>query len=403
MRERRLAWMSWTVCVAIAVPTLVLLALGAGEQTPADEFGLAGFGGLAFLVAALAFATTGALVASRVPANPIGWIFCLMGFLLAVGNLPYQYADYALFVSPGSLPGGVSAAVAQNFGLPPCFGLLGASLLLFPDGRLPSRRWRPALGVALAGSVCVGVGYALRPGKLDAPFERVSNPFGIGTFELMNSASGLGWMMMAASVALAATAMIVRLRRSHGHERQQLKWIGLTAAGTGVVMVVNAVSFFLEVQGIDQLRIVVVGLALAGFPIAAAAAILRYRLYDIDVVINRALVYGALTASLAGAYVGGVLLLQLALRPLTESSNLAIAGSTLAVAALFGPARRRIQEAVDHRFYRRKYDAARTLERFGAQLRDEVDLDALGEDLRAVVTQTMQPAHVTLWLRERVR
>lgn len=158
MSARRLAWTSWGVCVAIAAPTLVLLALGATERTPADQFGLSGLGGLAFLVAALAFSTTGALIASRVERNAIGWIFCLTGFLLAAGSLPHQYADYALFVSPGSLPGGGVAAVAQNFGVPPCFGLLGASLLLFPNGRLPSRRWLPALGVALAGSVLVGTG-----------------------------------------------------------------------------------------------------------------------------------------------------------------------------------------------------------------------------------------------------
>ena len=399
MTARRAAALTWAVCVAIALPTLVLLVLGLGKSTPADEFGLTGAGGLAFLVAALAFATTGALVASRVPSNPIGWIFCLIGFVLAAGNLPYQYADYALYVAPGSLPGGVTAAVVQNLGLPSAFGLLGLSLLLFPDGRLLSRRWRPAAAAALLGSAALAVGYTLRPGKLDEPFERITNPFGVGSFELMDGLSGLGWMLSVLSVALAAVAIVVRLRRSSGQERQQLKWIGLAAAVAGVVLVVNLISFNLEIQGIDQVRLVVVGLAFVGFPVAAGIAILRYRLYDIDVVINRALVYGALTVTLAGAYLGSVLLLQLALTGITEGSGPAVAVSTLAVAALFRPVRTRIQSAVDRRFFRRKYDAKRTLESFGARLRDEVDLDALGGELRAVVADTMQPAHVSLWLR----
>ncbi len=397
---RRAAGLAWALCVAIALPTLVLLVLGAGESTPADEFGLAGFGGLAFLVAALAFATTGALVASRLPSNPVGWIFCVIGFLIAAGDLPHQYADYALYVSPGSLPGGETAAVLQNLGgLPPAFGLLGLSLLLFPDGRLASRRWRPAAAVALIGAAALAVGLTFRPGPLDEPFEVVSNPFGVGSFELMDSLSGLGWLLSAVAVALAAASMIIRLRRSSGQERQQLKWIGLAAAGAGVVMLVNVFSFFLEVKGISQVRIVVVGLAFVGFPVAAGIAILRHRLYDIDVVINRTLVYGVLTATLAATYLGSVLLLQLLLSGVTEGSGPAVAVSTLAVAALFRPARARIQAAVDRRFYRRKYDAAHTLEAFSARLRDEVELDSLSAELRAVVIDTMQPAHLSLWLR----
>jgi len=397
---RRLAGLAWAVCVVIALPTLVLLALGAGESTPADDFGLSGLGGLAFLVAGLAFATTGALVASRLPSNPIGWVFCLIGFLIIAGNPPYQYADYALYISPGSLPGAETAAVLQNLvGLPPAFGLLGLSLLLFPDGRLLSRRWRPAAAAGLVGAATLVVGLALRPGPLDEPFEVVNNPLGVGSFDLMDSLSSLGWGLSSLSVALAAAAMIVRLRRSRGQERQQLKWIGLAGAVAAVVVVANAVGFALGLEGPGQLRIAAVGLAFSGLPAAAGVAILRYRLYDIDVVINRALVYGALTATLLASYLGLVLLLQLALSPLTEQSDLAIAGSTLGVAALFGPLRGRIQELVDRRFYRRRYDAVRTLEGFNARLRDEVDLDALGSDLRGVVRETMQPAHVSLWLR----
>jgi len=398
MKTRRLAALVWGACLALAGGTLVLLALGAGEHTEADSSTFAGLGGLSFVAASLAFATVGAMVAARVPENPTGWIFCLAGVVLGVSDFASQYADQMLFISSHPLPGGRTAAWLQNLCFAPSFGLLGLALLLFPDGRLPSGRWRPVLWLALAGIGLIVIGTMLRPGPLTEPFTGVSNPFGIpGSFDLMDTVSGFGFMFMLASLALAAFGLPARLRRSRGLEREQLKWLAFAAAITGVALVIDLVSYF--ATGIDLGSGVVLGLSFTTFPVAAGAAILRFRLYDIDVVINRTLVYGALTATLAGAYLGSVLLLQLALRPLTESSNLAIAGSTLAVAALFRPARRRIQEIVDRRFYRRKYDAARTLEAFSARLRDQVDLDALGEDLRAVVNDTMRPAHVSLWLR----
>ena len=298
MTARPTALLVWVACIVIAIPTLVLLALGAGESTPGDSFGLGGYGGLSFVLASLAFGTVGALVAARVPANPIGRVFCLMGLILGLGDLAYQYADHALFVS-SSLPGGDVAAWLQNLGLPPAFGLLGIALLLFPDGRLPSRRWRPALWLALTGIALIVVGYALRPGPLDDPFESVSNPLGVpGAFDLMDAASGFGWMFMGASVAFAAAALVVRLRRSTGYERQQLKWIALAASVTGVAVVADVLSFFARSRGSSQLRILLLGVGFSAFPLAAGMAILRYRLYDIDVVINRTLVYGALTATL---------------------------------------------------------------------------------------------------------
>jgi hypothetical protein len=256
------------------------------------------------------------------------------------------------------------------------------------------------LWLALTGIGLIVVGYALRPGPLDDPFDSVSNPLGVGSFDLMDALTGFGWMFMAASVALAALAMSRRLRRSHGLERQQLKWLALAAAIAGAAIVADAFSYFAGVDGIEQPRQVVLALGFCVFPVAAGAAILRYRLYDIDVVINRALVYAALTAVLAAAYVASVLLLQVLLSP---SSGFAVAGSTLAVAALFGPARRRIQELVDRRFYRRKYDVQQTLESFSARLRDEVDLDALSAELHAIVMNTMQPSHASLWIRETAR
>ena len=387
----------WVVSVALAAPTAVLLVLGASESTPADSFGLAGFGGLAFLVAAIAFATTGRLLTTRTPGNAIGRIFSLGGVLVVVGNLAYQYADYALFISSSSLPGGVFAAWLQNLTLPPAFGLLGMSLLLFPDGRLLSQRWRPALWLALTGISSVVLGYALRPGPLDTPFETVTNPIGIpGTYDAMGLAASLGWPLMAASLALAAFSVLVRRRRSNSVERQQIKWIALGAAVVGVVFAANVASFLLPVEGIDRLRLVAVGLVLATFPVTTGVAILRYRLYDIDVVINRALVYGTLTAVLAAAYLGSVLLLQLIVSP---RSDVAVAGSTLAVAAIMRPARLRIQELVDRRFFRSRYDTARTLDSFGVQLRNAVAIDSLAFQLRSIVAETTQPVHVSLWLR----
>jgi hypothetical protein len=385
----------WLATVAVALVTSVLLVLGASHATPADDFGLSGLGGASFVVASLAFATLGALVRARVPGNRIGPLFCLIGALLGVGDLLFQWADQALFISDG-LPGGATAAWLQNFGLPLCFGLLGVAVLLFPDGRLPSPPWRWVLRLAFAGVALNALGYGLRPGPLDDPFSTVDNPLGIpGAFDLMDAFSGLGWMFMGASVGLAAVGSGLRLRRARGVERAQLKWLALAAAFTGLAIIADVVSYFAAATGFNEVRNVVLGLGFTVFPLTAGAAILRLRLYDIDVVINRALVYGALTATLGGAYLGLVLLVGLAV----GRSNLAIAVSTLAVAALFRPARASIQGAVDRRFYRRRYDAQRTLDEFGARLRDEVDLDSVGAHLHAAVVETVQPAHVSVWLR----
>jgi hypothetical protein len=252
------------------------------------------------------------------------------------------------------------------------------------------------LWLALAGIALNALGYALRPGPLDAPFATVTNPVGVaGTFELMDALTGVGWLFMGASVGLAGGATPIRLGRARGVERAQLKWLALATAITGVAVVSDVVSYFVAAEGIGELRDVVLALGFAVFPLAAGAAILRYRLFDIDVVINRALVYAGLTATLAATYLGLVVVVGLAV----GHSGVTVAISTLAVAALFRPARARIQGAVDRRFYRRRYDAQRTLDSFARRLRDEVDIDAVGAELGAAVRETVAPAHMTLWLQ----
>jgi hypothetical protein len=396
MISRRLAGLSLGVCAALALASLVFLVLGPGRSVPADVFG--GVGGLSFLILSLAFGTVGAIVASRVPENRIGWVFCVTGVLIGATVLAWAYADYGLHATSERLPG---AAAAASFPGEPLAGLFGFALLLFPDGRLPSRRWRPVAGVLAAAVVLLFFTDLLRPGRLDDPFTMVSNGLGVpGTRAAMNAVNNIGWLLIVVGLALSAASMVVRLRRAGGIERQQLKLVLAVGALVATVVVLDMCSWLVWPHGGLQLRMGLMGLAFAMFPIAAGVAILRYRLYDIDVAINRTLVYGALTATLAGVYLGSVLLLQLALSGLTHGSTLAVAASTLAVALLFRPARSRIQDAVDRRFYRRKYDVQRTLASFAARLRDEVELDRLSAELRDVVADTMQPAHVSLWLRE---
>jgi hypothetical protein len=267
-------------------------------------------------------------------------------------------------------------------------------LLLFPDGRLPSPRWRPvAWGVALgtAGSV---VGYALRGGPL-ADFPQIANPYGVGG-PVMGMVGAAGSIVAAGCMVAAAVSLVVRLSRAGGEQRQQIKW--LAYGGTLVVCGVCAGS--LTIPHSVPVSILIISVSLLGLPVLTGIAILRYRLYDIDLLINRTLVYASLTAMLALVYVGGVIGVQAALRALTgQESTLAIVASTLAIAALFNPLRGRVQGFVDRRFYRRKYDAAKTLAAFSSRLRDETDLNALGADLVGVTRVTVQPEYVSLWLR----
>ena len=344
----------------------------------------------------LAFSIVGALVAKRHPGNSIGWIFLGVAVSTGLGGLAHGYVAYRLQGGGATSDFTATAAIYAEVSwipfvlVPPTF-----ILLLFPDGRLPSRRWRAVAWLAGVGIAGVLATSWVAPGPLD-DFPELHNPFGIDS-PVVDVLTGLAYLALFPSAIASAVSVVVRFRRGRREQRQQIKWLAVAGCVAVVALIVNLSFYDLLGEHVAN------GLIMFGvlcLPTSAGIAILRHRLYDIDVVINRTLVYGALTVTLACTYIACVLLLQLVLRPLTATSSLSVAVSTLAVAALFQPARRRIQAIVDLHFYRRKYDAARTLERFGAHLRDEIDLDTLGHELRAVVTDTMQPAHVSFWLRE---
>jgi hypothetical protein len=389
-----LAWSSWLLYVALVVLGLVLYFLASHPtDSPAGlRFVMGTFTAMALF---LAFPTVGALVASRQPQNPIGWIFCAQGVALALLALSDAYARYT-FENPGLLPGGVVSAWLSTLLWLPTIAL-GISLLLlvFPTGRLLSRRWRLWVVIAVGGTVINVVAAGLQPGPLFEPYSSYSNLFGIsGTRTLMASLKGIGFLLLLVGLLASIVSLGVRLRRSRATERQQLKWLVYDAALVGLIA-----PFFLEVESLTLVAVLGV-FAYASIPVATGVAILKYHLYDIDLLINRTLVYGSLTAMLVALYFGGIIVLQRVFVLLTgQQSTFAVVASTLAISALFNPLRRRIQRVVDRRFYRRKYDAAKTLEAFSARLKDETDLDSLRDDLMGVVRETMEPAHVSLWLR----
>ena len=399
-----LAWASWALSVAL-VPvgfTFGVLALSASLPSGREPI-------LPLIaveeVLLLAYGTVGALIASRRPENAIGWIFCAVGLALAVASTASGYADYGLYADGVALPGPELAAwfsvwlnILVLF-VAPCL-----LFLLFPDGRPPSTRWRPVVWLVAVAGAGIFFTLAFSPGELDEyTYPGLANPLSIGGVagEVLTTIQSPGNGLLPIVVLVSISSMIVRFWRPGDRERLQIKWVVYTAALTATSFLV---SFMLPepVPQAAQDAVFLVGVAaFAAIPVAAGIAILRYRLYDIDLLINRTLVYGALTASLALVYVGSVVGLQYALRALTgEGSQFAIVASTLAIAALFNPLRRRIQDFVDRRFYRKKYDAARVLEAFSARLRDETDLGRLNEDLVAVVRETVQPEHTSLWLRD---
>jgi hypothetical protein len=343
-------------------------------------------------------------VAQHSPANPVGWLFLASALTEGWYELAAGYTHYSLGASP--LPGTEWSAWLTTWqsALSPL--LLSLAILFFPDGRLPSRRWRPAVWFCVIGTVPVLVVATLAPGSI-TDFVTLANPVGLDGLRPLR---GVAFdVAVPAYLLLSAASVVVRFRRSHGVERQQVKWF--TWSGAMLVLLIVTAGIVETLQGgpgqgsaaFEVIGPLAFAASLSGLPITAGIAILRHRLYDIDRLINRTIVYGTLTAMLAATYLGAVLLFRFALDPLVGGSDLAVAASTLAVAALFGPMRARLQTFVDRRFFRSRYDGERTLHDFSSRLRSEISLTAVGSDLRTVVGDTMQPTHVSLWLRETAR
>jgi hypothetical protein len=384
-----IAWSLWAFTVLAAACTLFLVSL--------NEISV--FKNAAPTAALiLAFSTVGALVASRRPRNAIGWLFCFGALAWVLGELTLEYAVYALITAPGALPAGAWATWfggwARGMGW---FLIVMFLLLLFPTGRLPSPRWRPVLWGAVGFVALFTLGTWLSPLSNDLRLTFVRNPLGLDIW-IGSLLTEIVFLTFPLQTLAVGTAAISRFRNSAGDERQQLKWF---AYAVGVMVTLFAIWFSLALGGLVTSDALMWTVPLLGLPAAVGVAILKHRLYDIDLVINRTLVYGSLTVALALVYVGGVVLLQRTFVSLTGGgSQLAVVASTLAIAALFNPLRRRVQAFVDRRFYRGKYDVAKTLGAFSARLRDETDLDALGDGLVGVVRETMRPRHASLWLRE---
>jgi MFS family permease len=349
--------------------------------------------GVALTLAFGSFLVVGCVLLARRPGNIIGWIFTAVGLLTTAAILAEGYTTSAYITHPGPLPGRLLAVWVYNWIWLP-IGMLTVvfPLLLFPTGRPLSARWRPVIWLAVGVTVGWAVLGALNPSLAVSDDRSVANPIGVsGADPNAGLASTILNGLLQFLLAAAIVSVVVRFRRSHGVERQQLKWF----AYAGALVVLGMLST-LVLPSLGNLPWVMV----AALPVAVGIAILRYRLYDIDRLINRTLVYGSLTAILGLGYAGAVLILGQVFGGVTEDPpSWAVAGTTLAVAALFQPARRRIQAVVDRRFNRRKYNAAKTVETFSARLRDEVDLDALSAELLAVAHQTMQPTTAALWLR----
>jgi hypothetical protein len=395
---RRLAWALCSITLLVLAASLILILLG--WSTPLPEGATPWRNWAISLIGVVGAPVVGGLIASRQPRNPYGWLWLCFGAGLALQQLAQTYRAYARVVEPGTLVIPLSISEALTLGGPIALAVAPFLILLFPTGRLPSRRWRPLAWIAATSGTIVVV--------LDLIFDNADKVGGIVT-----AAVSAAVFVTFSAIAVSALSLVIRYRRASGVERQQLKWVAFAAVLGASVLVAQQLTWLAMLltvsllgaepqtvgQSLTNLLDVTTNVCLYT---GVGIAILRYRLYDIDIIINRTLVYGSLTVSLALVYFGGVVTTQTVFRAITGQerlSQLAVVVSTLAIAALFDPLRRRIQNVIDRRFYRRKYDAAKTLESFSAKLRDETDLDELSGDLVRVVQETVQPEHVSLWLR----
>ena len=401
---RRSAWVVPTSLLVLAVASSLL----AGPDEMADPEG--DLSQLGFVLLVLSFPVTGAVIVRSQPHNRIGWLLQAIGVVWLVGAATDAYVTLDVLHVTAALPGaGVAAAV--NGGIwAPGLGLTGTFLfLLYPDGRLPSPRWR-GVAVLSAATVCLlTVTMLLTPGPMElSPDPTRRNPLGWESAERgLELALGPFLVLLPLCILACASALVVRFRRSRGVDRLQVKWL----AAAGAVVATTFLMALLVPMLVDALApsdrprpwlAVFDTLSLLSFlllPLAIGVALLRHRLYDIDLVIKRTLVYALLTATLVGVYLGSVLLLQVLLSPLTEESDLAVAGSTLAVAGVFRPAMRRIQHTVDRRFHRSRYDPGAIADDFAWRLRDELDVDAVGDQLLATVDRTLEPSGLVLWIK----
>jgi hypothetical protein len=403
--------LAWSLCglsVALFVVSVPLFVLARSAHVPSSWDADLTTGGLLASGLFLVFPLVGALIASRRPKNPIGWLCLADGFLWMTTNMLDYYSVYGM-AKPGSLPFPLGAAAINNWLWVPSVGLLATYVfLLFPNGRLTSRRWRPLAWLSGVVIVSVSIGVMLSPESLDMP-RGIRNPFGLEAAPWVTTVAYAILPLLPLCMFASAVSLVLRYRRSKGDERQQIKWIAFAASLVALTYLIAMLASFVHpseawttVGSVWWLNILTIAalLSFVTIPIAVGFAVLKYRLYDIDLIINRTLVYGSLTVTLVALYFGGIVVLQRVFVLLTgQQSTLAVVASTLLIAALFTPLRQHIQSFIDRRFYRSKYDAAKTLEAFSVQLRDETDLDALSEDLVTVVRDTMQPAYVSLWLR----
>jgi hypothetical protein len=403
VKRRTAAWLAWSVCaLSLALTTLSVLLIVLNLSLNAPIY----FYWLEPATIAVGYSIIGAIVAWRLPSHPVGWLCCAIGVMAAVETFSSEYAIYALLAHTEPLLGGKVTAWLSIWVWILMFGLIVFLLLLFPTGRLPSNRWRPFTWLSAALTLMVAILMAISPSVVldtlgPSGKGRISLPNPLGVEGLPDLYLPVQTLVLALGLVGAASVVLGR-RGARGVERQQIKWLLYAGAifFVGNVLKNTVFSPLGEVSLGLWIGYLLVGIGGVGGPIAIGVAILRYRLYEIDTLINRTLVYGALTAILAALYFGGIVVLQRAfVLFIGQQSTLAVVASTLVIAALFSPLRRRIQSFIDRRFYRSKYDARKTLEAFSSRLRDATDLEALNDDLVGVVMETMQPAHVSLWLR----